>query len=585
MDKSVARSLIYAEWNAQVNLLSKQNKKYVFANQITKAQEIALAFYSDISLVVFIASPQWGKTGVTTYLMYLMTTHNDDTIMIHPDNVFVITGMSDKDWEVQMKSRMLPSFKERVYHRNNLKKLTEKLKTARDCLIIMDECHFGSESNQTVHSCIRDAGIWDIEYLRAHNIKILCVSATPVNVQLDAAQWGQAHYKTIIASGKDTPEYVGFHTLIAEKRLCKAYLTENSENTKNTKNSENSENSLHNGGPQKILATIAKRWPDSYRYHIFRISDNMRKKSEVEKYIKAAGYIVSFHDSNDRIVDIDTMLITPPINHHFIFIKQFWKASKTLNDTYIGVCYENTTDCTSAAQGLGGRLLGFGKQSGPQSPLLYCRPTIIEEYSKWFDNDCNYLQTKSYTSGSLKIKDGKIIKKKKSVVNAENIENLVPEDHNQDQYKKESKSYHKPKRVRIITDEQIKNDTYGSIQLASSIETISLEEFNNKMFGMNLINTMPQTAAELSKFLKKHDISANVSYSPRAAKSVSNLVNYYKHADWAESIYHIIYMPENTLAQKNIIVINRDKDVLNNAKTGDRIATHYSDGQIILYQF
>ena len=64
---------------------------------------------------------------------------------------------------------------------------------------------------------------------------------------------------------------------------------------------------------------------------------------------------------------------------------------------------------------------------------------------------------------------------------------------------------------------------------------------------------------------------------------MSNLVNYYKHANWAESDYHIIYIPE--LNTKNIMVINRSKDLLNNAKLGDRIATHNSDGQIILYQF
>jgi len=577
MDKSVARSLIYAEWNAQVNILNKQKKTYIFPNQITKAHEIASAFYEDISLVVFIASPQWGKTGVTTYLMYLMTTHNDDNIMIHPDNVFVITGMSDKDWELQMKSRMLPSFKERVYHRNNLKKMIDALKNARDCLIIIDECHYGIETNQTVHSCIRDAGIWDIDYLRTHNIKILCVSATPVNVQLDAAQWGSAHYKTIIASGTDTPEYVGFHTLIAQKRICKAYIS---------KDIVNGTSSC----TRKILANIAQRWPDCYRYHIFRISDSMRKKSELEKYIKEAGYELSFHDSRERIKDIDTMLITPPSNHHFIFIKQFWKASKTLNDTYIGVCYEYTRDYTAAAQGLGGRLLGFGKQSGPQSPLLYCMPSIIEGYVKWFENDCNYLMTKAYNSSSLKIKDGKIIKQKKSVVNAENVENLIPETHNQEQYKKENKSYHEPKSLGVITHEQINNGEMGYIQLASSLETLTLDELNTKLFGNrlfeeNIINNMPQTANELSKLLKKHDISANVSYSNNSAKSVSNLVNYYKHANWAESIYHIIYMPDEILSQKNIIVINRNKDALNNAKIGDRIATHNSDGQIILYQF
>jgi hypothetical protein len=365
---------------------------------------------------------------------------------------------------------------------------------------------------------------------------------------------------------------VGFHTLIAEKRICKAYIA------KDIVNGVSSGVNAH-----KILSAIAKRWSDNYRYHIFRISDSMRKKSELEKFIKEAGYIISFHDSRDRIKDIDDILQHPPVNHHFIFIKQFWKASKTLNDTYIGVCYEYTRDYTAAAQGLGGRLLGFGKQTGPQSPLLYCMPSIIEGYAKWFENDCNYLMTKVYNSSSLKIKDGKIIKQKKSAVNAENVENLTPKAHNQDQFIKEKKTYHEPKSMGPITMDQITNGEMGYIQLASVLETLSIDEFNYKLqkhiadscgvtsiSDFQALTNMPQTANELSKLLKKYDISANVSYSNNSAKSVSNLVNYYKHANWAESSWHIIYMPE---VQKEIIIINRNKEILNNAKV-DTVLRH-----------
>jgi hypothetical protein len=324
----------------------------------------------------------------------------------------------------------------------------------------------------------------------------------------------------------------------------------------------------------------------------------------IEKYIKEAGYELSFHDSRERIKDIDIMLETPPKNHHFIFIKQFWKASKTLNDKHIGVCYECTRDYTAAAQGLGGRLLGFGKQSGPESPLLYCIPAIIEGYVKWFENECNYLMTKRYMSSSLKIKDGKIIKQKKSVINAENVENLVPESHNQDQYKPEKQTYLEPRRIGVITYDQITSGEKGYIQLATSIEYLTISAFYNKLLptvsnninsnnNSNINNSnknihkLPETADELSKLLKQNNISANVSYSNNSAKSVSNLVNYYKHANWAESDYHIIYMADDTYKgeQEQVTLINRNKTILNNAKLGDSIATHNSDGQIILYQY
>jgi hypothetical protein len=54
---------------------------------------------------------------------------------------------------------------------------------------------------------------------------------------------------------------------------------------------------------------------------------------------------------------------------------------------------------------------------------------------------------------------------------------------------------------------------------------LSLHEFNAKFMKETndlILTNMPQTADELSKHLKRHNISANVSYSNNSAKSVSN---------------------------------------------------------------
>ena len=157
----------------------------------------------------------------------------------------------------------------------------------------------------------------------------------------------------------------------------------------------------------------------------------------------------------------------------------------------------------------------------------------------------------------------------------------MPESHNQNQYVHEKKAYYEPKRVGVITHEQITNGEMGYIILASQFETLCLETFNVR-FSTQL-TAMPESADILSKILKSVNISANVSYSNNSAKSVSNLVNYYKHANWAESMYHIIYMPEEDA--KNISVITRNKDLLNNPKPDTQVATHNSYGQLVLYKY
>ena len=118
-----------------------QMQNTIYKEQREKAEEIYdLLCNQHKLLITFVSSPQWGKTGVAIHLMYMMTTKEDPKYI--PQNIYIISGMSDTEWKSQTKERVLPIFKNQVFHRNDLKKMCGGLKDKQNVLLIVDECHF-----------------------------------------------------------------------------------------------------------------------------------------------------------------------------------------------------------------------------------------------------------------------------------------------------------------------------------------------------------------------------------------------------------------------------------------------------------
>lgn len=544
-----ARDHVRAAWNYQAYTISKRGRadeKMLYESQKRASDEIHDAFLSGASLATFIAPPQWGKTGVAMQLMYAMTTHPDDAVVTRPENVFLITGMSDRDWVRQTKHRMPVVFKSRVYHRNRLHRMVEDLGRARDALIIIDECHHGSEVSQTLHKCLADAGVWDFNGLRERNIKILCISATPANVLVDAQRWGGANHRTIVAKGGDG--YTGFPQLLEEGRIRAADVSNPEYFT-------------------AILDVIEARWARP-RWHIIRATPSMLRDGAMKRAIEERGLGLSEHNSDSRLDDIDELLRREPPRHHFIFIKQFWKAAKSLNDAFIGVCLELSKDCSQAAQGLGGRLLGFGKQRGGAAPLLYCVPEAIEQYVDWFRNGCDYFMCKRYSSASLKVRDGVVCRKKDSVVHSDHVIGLEPVGVGSAD-------------VAVARLVPKKAGSTETARLVTTLEVLDEAAFVAR-FGLGDA-PLATTAAALSKQLKAASASvrANVSFSRNSAASRSNLVNYYTHRNWADDEYHITRID----GKGDFVVIRRDKHALENVVAGDVVAAHNHAGHLVNYRF
>lgn len=551
-EKHFWREKVQADWNLMSYMVSKDyaDKKMVYEAQVEKSTEILDAFFGGISLVMLIAPPQWGKTGTLLYTAYRMTTHPDDNLMIKPDNVFIITGMSDKEWEEQTRSRMLPIFQKNVYHRNKFTEgVAAKIARNRDTFIVIDECHYGGEKDQTIHSRMKAAGLLDIEYLRSHNVKILCVSATPGSMLIDAQSWGEEHQRTVICKPSDTATYIGFDIMMTEKRLL------------NFKNEE--------GEFEKVLRAIETRWSGNPRWHIIRL---LPKMDDIPTILTSRGYIYINHNSSDHRSDIDTLLSKQPAQHTFILIKGYWKAGKTFNDQYIGAAVDVTSDCNMAAQGLAGRLSGNGKQTGSLAPLIYCNINAIKDYIAWFNNGCNYYMSKSYKSAGFRIHNQQVKKKKDTIVHADEIANLVVDNGTAKPPPKSQKDTIIPRKVCIVAD----IGRYQGVPVATKMTQLNERDFISK-FGLSEI---PNSAKSLSKNLASKGYNANVSYKQTSMKDVANLVNFYKKKEWAGNKYHIILMDDDSF-----MVIERDIELLKSPKKGDKVIVHNHLLQLVLYEY
>ena len=396
-------------------------KELVYPNQAEAAVSVIDEFFNKNKvLVTLIAPPQVGKTGTFLQVAFLACTHPDDSSIMDPRDVFIITGMSDRDWQTQTENDMLEAFKRRVYHRGLLhtKDLEDgfhtNLSLAENALIIIDECHIGAEKKHMMSDCLRSLGLLNIEVLRKKRIKILEVSATPGATLYDSIEWGPVNHSVVLL--KPSNQYVGFKDFIRENRIHSSVdLTEIE-------------------GIESLATFIKEQFPTP-RWHIIRMPAKSRSNADFLKNMKwlceREGWTNTLHSAIDRMGEIDYHIGKEPKQHAFIIIKEFWRAGKRFDDSFIGIVHEPRTkskDTNVTAQGLVGRLCGNDKKSGAGAAHMFCDVDRIHEYNYWFDSngdwDAIQRNKKSYYSRCLTIIDGRVSKHKDTLVHVSNIKGL-----------------------------------------------------------------------------------------------------------------------------------------------------------------
>ena len=174
-------------------LLERMNKdKFkIYPNQEKQAKEIVERLNNRLLInLMVLGMTQSGKTGtmLATIKEYI------SNYIIPNKNIYIITGLSSRNWRDQTQKRLPKVFKNRVYHRNDLigtkkGKLQYDINGKKNILIIIDENQIAARKDQTINLSFEKMGFYDKNFLLENDIKIIQFSATPDQCFEDIKDW------------------------------------------------------------------------------------------------------------------------------------------------------------------------------------------------------------------------------------------------------------------------------------------------------------------------------------------------------------------------------------------------------------
>jgi hypothetical protein len=415
------RDLVMTSYNAaeaenRVQFI-KGNKKatseYIYENQKIDALNIVNEFYIEKRRVVSITKKtKVGADGLMIQVAKLMTTHPDDDFMVNPENVRILTGMSNVSWEKDMKDKAPGCQKEKIFHHGQLKH--SDLTGLSDALIIIDELDTGDKECQVLHTTLKDAGVLDVQYMKEKNIRFIFISATMVKELYELYKWGDLHclYKMTIPHA-----YIG-HAEFLEKEIIKEFYPLNT--------NENAD--------RWVKEDIIDYYGTDNRVHIVRAT--LKTDTIIQNACIRNGIMCRNHTSSDKIEDdILSELFESPLTRHVVLIvKGFFRRANLIPNEWkmrIGATHELYTkqvDNNVQIQGLPGRMSGYwrdaieaGHKTGPYRTSI----KAVEQYESTYEDPFGH---NSYQTAGFKKTNGKIKMSTPVLVTPKNIAGLVPTD-------------------------------------------------------------------------------------------------------------------------------------------------------------
>ena len=303
----------------------KYGNEYIYQNQKEDAISIIEKFYKkDVRAVSIVKKTKLGMDGLMIELATLFATHSDDDFAIHRDNIFMITAMSNLQWEDDMKEKVPNCFKKNVYHHGKLEKLRPRLKNIKNAVIIHDEIDTGDKSYQRLHILLQQSVLLDLNYMKENNIRFVFVSATSRNQLHELCKWGSEYHQIHLMTVPST--YIG-HTDFLEKGIIQEHFP--------VKDLESS--------ITWIKLDILDNYGDDYRVHIIRTDEGCQHflKLACEK----SGVDFRLHTSEVRIDDLEfSQIFNSTLRKHLVIaIKGFYRRANYIPNQWklkIGATHE-----------------------------------------------------------------------------------------------------------------------------------------------------------------------------------------------------------------------------------------------------
>lgn len=357
-----------------------KGKSVIYDNQ----EECSLAIVSNlhnkkIINIMIVALTQSGKTGTMSGLIknYL----NDTTNLIPIENIYIITGLSSRDWLEQTTNRMPESIQYRVFHRDQLtKKFVVDIKTKKNVLIIIDEIQIAAKENQTLYKAFNDAEFYNKQNLLKNDIKIIEFTATPDGTIYDLMNWGENAFKIKMEPGQG---YTSCFDLKNQKRVF-----QNKDLCGYDKKTGEINEELVDVNIIELKSHIDKY--EEPLYHIIRVPNGNMSDIVIDNFKKYMNEDIQYftYDKENYIEDINKILEVKPVQHTYIFIKEKLRCAKTLYKKYLGIVYERYTksppDDAVVIQGLIGRGTGYDDNG---KSIYFTNIPSIEKYEKLWNSN------------------------------------------------------------------------------------------------------------------------------------------------------------------------------------------------------
>ena len=383
----------------------KASSEYIFPNQKEDAFIICNKFYeTPIRVISIVKRTKVGMDGLMIEIAKNMTTHPDNDFVLHRNNIFFITAMSNISWEDDMKDKIPSCFKDNVYHHGKLQRLKTKLRNIKNAIIINDEIDSGDKEDQKLHLILKESGILDMKYMEENNIRFVFVSATMINELRDLYKWGNKHYTHYMT----IPDiYIG-HKEFLELGIIQEYYPINDDDT----------------AEKWVQEDILQNYGLDYRVHIVRTDE--KNKDFIFNACIRNNIDFKNHTSDERISYEELSDIFNNISNHLVIaVKGFYRRANLIPNEWkkkIGATHERYVkkyDTNVQVQGLPGRMSVYLKQellnghkTGPHRTSI----DAINEYEEFYKNP--FGKIKYSTTGS-----------KKLFVNPKHIQNLETINH------------------------------------------------------------------------------------------------------------------------------------------------------------
>lgn len=387
---------------------TKATSEYIYPNQILDAENIINIFYNTcVRALSIIKRTKVGMDGLMIEIASKISMHNDDNFMLNRNNIFIITAMSNLDWEENMKDKIPNCFKENIFHHGKLQKLKNKLIGIKNALIINDEIDTGDKEGQKLHIVLKNSGILDIDYMKENNIKFIFVSATMINELKELYKWGDKHY----CYKMTIPDNYISHSDFLNFGIIKEFFKID----------------IDDKAIKWIQEDIINNYDQDYRVHIIR-TDN-ENNDIINKACIDLGIIFYNHTSKDKISWNDLEKIFSNLyNHVVIAVKGFYRRANLIPNEWklkIGAIHERycvNFDTNVQIQGLVGRMTGYwknniilGHKTGPYRTSI----NSVIQYEEFYKNPFN--NTEYNTNLNKEI----FLRSKNFNIKQTNIENIT----------------------------------------------------------------------------------------------------------------------------------------------------------------